>query len=91
MGYDQGNLVSASLTQSASQNTTISNYLMGHLQNKSITPQQSSKTQNELGMLQTAMQADKKAKATGAPSTLTATLSTLHDSVLLQADPAKLG
>ncbi|MGV8917017.1 MAG: lactate dehydrogenase [Pseudomonas sp.] len=91
LGYDKGNLVSATLKQSASQNTTISKYLLGHLQSTPFTAQQATKTQNLLGLLQKAMQDDDKAKAYGGVSTLKDTLSTLQDSVMVQTDPAKLG
>ncbi|WP_397447994.1 lactate dehydrogenase [Pseudomonas sp. NA-150] len=90
LGYDKGNLVSATLTQSASQHTTVSKYLLGHLQSTTVTPQQATKTRNLLGLLQKAMQDDDKAKAYGGISTLKDTLSGLQDSVMLQTNPAKL-
>ena len=90
IGYEQGKLSWASLTQSASQSTRISRYVMGHLESQATTPLSSSKTQNLLGLLQQAVQQDREASQGRGVSTLKQTLAALHDKVLLQADPARL-
>ncbi|NBB09266.1 lactate dehydrogenase [Pseudomonas sp. SLFW] len=85
IGYDKGALVQASVSQSASQSTRISKYVMGHLESDTRTPLSSSKTQNFLSVLQQALQQDKDAKQGRGVSTLKDTLAGIQDKVLLRA------
>jgi hypothetical protein len=88
--YEKGALTNASVTQSASQSTRISKYVMGHLEQDTRTPVSGSKTQNLLGALESALQQDKKAKAGYGTSWLKEALSNLHDKAQLESNPAKL-
>jgi hypothetical protein len=90
IGYDKGALVNASVSQSASQSTRISRYVMGHLEDDKTTPLKSSKTQNFLSVLNQALQQDKEAKLGHGVSWLKQTLAGIQDKVLLQSDPARL-
>lgn len=90
IGYDKGALVQASVTQSASQSTRISKYVMGHLESQTLTPLSANKTRNFLSVLQQALQQDKEAKQGRGTSTLKETLAGIQSQVLLQNDPGKL-
>jgi hypothetical protein len=90
IGYDKGELVQASVTQTASQSTRISAYVMGKLQSDTLTPVSSSKTQNFLSLLNQALQQDKEAKLGRGSSMLNTTLASIHDKTLLQSDPGSL-
>lgn len=90
IGYEKGALVEASVTQSASQSTRISKYVMGHLEDDTLTPVTSSKTRNFLSVLQQALQQDKEARQGRGISSLKDVLVSLQDKVLLQSDPGKL-
>lgn len=90
IGYEKGALVNASISQSASQSTRISRYVLGHLEEDKTTPLKASKTQNLLGVLNQALQQDKQAKLGRGVSWLKDTLSSIQDKVLLQSDPARL-
>jgi hypothetical protein len=78
------------VSQSASQSTRISRYVMGHLEDDKTTPLKSSKTQNFLSVLNQALQQDKEAKLGHGVSWLKQTLAGIQDKVLLQSDPARL-
>ncbi|MFY1662766.1 lactate dehydrogenase [Pseudomonas sp. Pseu.R1] len=90
IGYNKGELVQASVTQSASQSTRVSKYVMGRLEDETLTPTTSTKTQNLLGVLQQALQQDKEARQGRGASLLKDTLAGIQDKVLLQADPSLL-
>ncbi|MEX6676970.1 lactate dehydrogenase [Pseudomonas sp. W2Oct36] len=90
IGYKKGELVDATLSQSASQSTRIAKYVMGRLEKDTHTPISTSKTQNFLSVLQQALQQDKEAKQGRGTSTLKDTLAGIHAKVLLQSDPSKL-
>ncbi|MEN4751096.1 lactate dehydrogenase [Pseudomonas sp. Ps21-P2] len=90
IGYKKGELVDATLSQSASQSTRIAKYVMGRLEKDTHTPVSTSKTQNFLSVLQQALQQDKEAKQGRGASTLKGTLAGIHAKVLLQSDPSKL-
>ncbi len=87
ISYDKGKLTNASVTQSASQSTRMSRYVMGRLMEQTATPLSSSKTQSFLGVLEQALHPDNT--LTGA-ARLKQTLAELQDKALLQADPARL-
>lgn len=90
IGYEKGALVDATLSQSASQSTRISKYVMGRLESDTHTPVSRSKSQSFLSVLQQALQQDKAAKQGRGVSTLKATLDSLHAKALLQSEPSKL-
>jgi hypothetical protein len=90
IGYKKGELVDATLSQSASQSTRISTYVMGRLEKDTHTPLSSSKTQSFLSVLQQALQQDKEAKQGRGVSTLNATLASIQAKVLLQSEPSQL-
>lgn len=90
IGYKKGELVDATLSQSASQSTRIAKYVMGRLEKDTHTPISTSKTQNFLSVLQQALQQDREAKQGRGTSTLNGTLAGIHAKVLLQSDPSKL-
>jgi len=90
IGYEKGALVDATLSQSASQSTRISKYVMGRLESDTHTPVSRSKSQSFLSVLQQALQQDKEARQGRGVSTLDATLASLHAKVLLQSEPSNL-
>lgn len=87
IGYVDGELVEASVTQSATQSTRIAKYVKGHLEEDSLTPISSSKTQNLLGLLQDALQEDKLAKPGRATSF---GFAAIQDKVMLVSDPVDI-
>lgn len=87
IGYVKGKLVEASVTQSASQSTRISKYVMGHLEEESVKPVSSSKTQNLLGLLQKALQEDKLAKMGRGTSY---GFAAIQDKLMLASDPGEI-
>lgn len=90
IGYKKGELVDATLSQSASQSTRIAKYVMGRLEKDTHTPIATAKTQSFLSVLQQALQQDKEAKLGRGTSTLKDTLAGIHAKVLLQSEPSKL-
>lgn len=90
IGYDKGQLVEASVTQSASQSTRVSKYVMGRLESETLTPAAASKTRNLLSALQQALQQDKAARLGHGVSLLEDTLAGIQASAILQSDPASL-
>jgi hypothetical protein len=87
IGYVKGKLVEASVTQSASQSTRISKYVMGHLEEESVKPVSSSETQNLLGLLQKALQEDKLAKMGRGTSY---GFAAIQDKLMLASDPGEI-
>jgi hypothetical protein len=87
IGYVKGKLVEASVSHSASQSTRISKYVMGRLDEDTVTPVSSSKTQNLLGLLQQALQEDKLAKLGRGTSNAFAAL---QDKVMLVGSPMEI-
>lgn len=87
IGYVKGKLVEASVSHSASQSMRISKYVMGRLDEDTVTPVSSSKTQNLLGLLQQALQEDKLAKQGRGTSNAFAAL---QDKVMLVSSPMEI-
>jgi len=87
ISYDKAELTNASVTQSASQSTRVSRYVMGRLLEQTLTPLNSSKTRSFMNVLEQALHPDNT--PTGA-ARLKQALAELQDKTLLQADPAKL-
>jgi hypothetical protein len=90
LAYKNGSLSEASSTQTASQSTRIRTYMLGNLQSDITTPKEVSSTRNLLGMLEAAMKKDRETQAITGVSTLKDDLLPLHNSLMLQADPALL-
>lgn len=90
IGYDKGALVNASVTQSASQSTRVSTYVMGVLQSEKLTPVTESKTRNFLSVLQQALQQDNEAKQGRGTSLLKYTLEGVQEKAMLQSEPGQL-
>ncbi|MGZ0717040.1 lactate dehydrogenase [Pseudomonas palleroniana] len=77
--YKDGQLASASVTQSAVQNTRTQKYVMAQLVEDSVVPREGSSRRNYLALLEHAARASKKSQEIPAG---------LQDSILLQDDPA---
>jgi hypothetical protein len=90
IGYKKGELVDATVSQSASQSTRISKYVLGRLEKETHTPISTSKTLSFLSVLQQALQQDKEARQGRGTSTLKDTLAGIHARVLLQSEPSRL-
>jgi len=88
VGYSQGALAQASLRQTASQSTRVSTYVMGQLTGQSTTPATATLSRDMLGLLKAAQQLGGQAPQDGARRQQA--LATIHDTVLLQSDPARL-
>jgi hypothetical protein len=82
--------VDATVSQSASQSTRISKYVLGRLEKETHTPISTSKTLSFLSVLQQALQQDKEARQGRGTSTLKDTLAGIHARVLLQSEPSRL-
>lgn len=90
ISYEDGKLVNASLTQSASQNTRTQKYVLAMLEETTVTPYQVSKERSYLALLQAAAKESKKS-STGVESFSTRrALDAMHEKVLLQTNPSKL-
>ncbi|WP_191488819.1 lactate dehydrogenase [Pseudomonas sp. FEN] len=87
IGYEKGELITASVSQSASQSTRVAKYVMGHLMEQTTVPVSSSKTQSFLDVLEQALHPD---KTPSGAARLKKILDSLQDKVLLEAYPAKL-
>ena len=90
IGYKDGELTNASVTQSASQTTHISKYVMGHLVSQTSTPVNTSKTQSFLNVLEQALHPETADKTPSGVARLKETLDGLQDKVLLDSYPKKL-
>jgi len=90
IGYKDGELTNASVTQSASQTTHISKYVMGHLVSQTSTPVNTSKTQSFLNVLEQALHPETADKTSSGVARLKETLDGLQDKVLLDSYPKKL-
>ncbi|WP_394779911.1 hypothetical protein [Undibacterium sp.] len=89
MAYKKGILVTATLSQSASQSTRHQKYVMGHLKEDTTTPVQSSLTQD----LVKTLAPDTKTDDTRTPLEQyqrTQMLASTSDMILLQTDPSRL-
>lgn len=84
--YKDGQLASASVTQSASQNTRTQKYVMAQLVEDTAVPKEGSSKRDYLALLEHAAQASKNARDTREQSAL----ANMHDSILLQDDPNAL-
>jgi hypothetical protein len=86
VAYKAGLLTAVSLVQAATQTTHSLKYEMGDLKEDTTTPVEATKTQDLLGILQTALRKDKQeTKDSGSPTSEN-TLA-IHSQVILQADP----
>src|SRR5450830_151289 len=90
IAYKDGELTNASVTQSASQSTNISKYVMGHLVDHTSTPVNTSKTQSFMAVLERALHPDKTDKTPEGAARLKELLDGLQDKVLLDSYPKKL-
>ncbi|MBV6749514.1 lactate dehydrogenase [Pseudomonas chlororaphis] len=90
IGYEKGELTNASVTQSASQSTQMSKYVMGHLVEQTNTPVSTSKTQSFMDVLERALHPDKTDKTPEGAARLKELLDGLQDKVLLDSYPKKL-
>jgi len=87
--YHKGALVSASVTQSASNSTHIQKYVKGALESDTTTPESVSKTTNLLGKLQSAW--ENNAPRMSFQDYLNhQTLPDLSGMVLMESEPAVL-
>ncbi|WP_248796205.1 lactate dehydrogenase [Pseudomonas sp. MWU13-2105] len=90
IGYEKGELTQASVSQSASQSTQISKYVMGHLIEQKTLPVSSSKTQSFLDVLERALHPDSTDKTPSGAARLKEILAGLQDKILLDSYPTKL-
>ncbi|MEF9672118.1 hypothetical protein QNM99_05845 [Pseudomonas sp. PCH446] len=78
------------MSQSASQSTRISKYVMGHLVERTNTPVNTSKTQSFLDVLERALHPEKADKTPSGVAHLKELLAGLQDKVLLDSYPKKI-
>ncbi|WP_248803834.1 lactate dehydrogenase [Pseudomonas sp. MWU13-2100] len=90
IAYEKGELTRASVSQSASQSTRISKYVMGHLVERTNTPVNTSKTQSFLDVLERALHPEKADKTPSGVAHLKELLAGLQDKVLLDSYPKKI-
>ncbi|NWD71102.1 lactate dehydrogenase [Pseudomonas gingeri] len=90
IGYKDGELTNASVTQSASQSTHIAKYVMGRLVDQTSTPVNTSKTQSFLDVLERSLHPDQDDKTSTGAARLKELLAGLQDKVLLDSYPKKL-
>jgi len=88
--YKDGQLASASVSQTAVQNTHTQKYVMAKLVEDTVVPKEGSSRRDYLALLEHAAQESKKSKDALEQSTLKDALASLHDSVMLQEDPSVL-
>lgn len=87
--YRKGALVSATLDQSASTSTRVQTYMKGWLESDITTPEQTSKTADLLGKLQSAWEAENP-RISFADYLRQHTLPDFGEEVLLNSDPSSL-
>ncbi|WP_426108644.1 lactate dehydrogenase [Pseudomonas sp. TWR1-1-4] len=90
LSYKDGLLASATLDQSASQNTRTQQYVMGKLVEDTTVPKEASVKRDYLVLLEYAAKESKKSKDALEESTVKEALVSLHASVMLQEDPSAL-
>lgn len=90
LSYKDGLLASATLDQSASQNTRTQQYVMGKLVEDTTVPKEASVKRDYLVLLEYAAKESKKSKDALEESTVKEALASLHASVMLQEDPSAL-
>lgn len=88
--YKDGQLASASVSQSAVQNTRTQKYEMAQLMSDTVVPKEGSSKRDYLALLEHAAQEVKKSKDALEQSTLKDALAAMQDSVLLKDYPAVL-
>ncbi|MGY2684199.1 hypothetical protein ACVWVZ_003533 [Pseudomonas tolaasii] len=88
--YKDGQLASASVSQSAVQNTRTQKYEMAQLVSDTVVPKDGSSKRDYLALLEHAAQAVEKSKDAREQSTLKDALAAMQDSVLLHDYPAVL-
>ncbi|MEA3172018.1 MAG: hypothetical protein QOI97_4966 [Pseudomonas sp.] len=88
--YKDGQLASASVSQTAVQSTHTQKYVMAKLVEDTVVPKEGASKRDYLALLEHAAQASKKSKDALEQSTLKDALASMHDSVMLQQDPAAL-
>jgi hypothetical protein len=90
IGYQNGRLVKASVTQSANQSTHIQKYLVGELQEDTTTPSSVSRTWDLLDLLQSAKPKEDGTATADDRARWRNTLSSISDLVLMKSDPTQL-
>jgi len=90
ISYVKGLLANATSTQTATQSTHTLKYVMGHLEDDTTTPRTSTKTQNFMGLVESALRNDKQTPPSVRNSRLQQVLSTVHNNIILQSNPEKL-
>jgi len=90
LSYKDGLLASATLDQSASQNTRTQQYVTGKLVEDTTVPKEASVKRDYLVLLEYAAKESKKSKDALEESTVKEALANLHALVLLQEDPYAL-
>lgn len=90
LAYKDGQLSNASVTQTAVQNTHTQKYVMAKLVEDTVVPREGSSRRDYLALLEHAAQESRKSKDALQQSTVRDALENMHDSVMLQDDPAVL-
>jgi len=90
IGYKDGLLSNASVTQTASQNTRTQKYVMGKLVDDKTVPKEATIKRDYLVLLEFAARESKKSKDALEVSSLKDALENMHQSVMLQDDPDAL-
>lgn len=89
IAYQKGRLAQASVTQSASQSTHQTKYIMGKLVEDTTTPYARSGTRNLLGLLKP-FEDEGRALTRRQKSEWEQTLSSIHAGIGLQSDPSRI-
>ncbi|WP_307389686.1 lactate dehydrogenase [Pseudomonas cedrina] len=90
LGYKDGMLADASVSQEASQETRTQKYVMGKRVDETFVPAQASVKRDYLVLLEYAAEESEKSKDSLETSSLKDALANLHASVILQEDPSAL-
>ncbi|WP_249674047.1 lactate dehydrogenase [Pseudomonas abieticivorans] len=87
IAYQKGELVDATLKQDASQTTKVSKYVMGKLEETTVTPKEVSKSQSYLQVIEAAVKQDQKAGLGSEGFRTQAAIAKAHDQVLQALNP----
>ncbi|KRP61752.1 lactate dehydrogenase [Pseudomonas trivialis] len=90
LGYKEGMLTHASVSQSASQDTRTQKYVMGKQVDETFVPRHASARRDYVSLLEHAARESNKSRQALEESTLKEALANMHASVLLQEDPSSL-
>jgi len=90
LGYKEGMLTHASVSQSASEDTRTQKYVMGKQVNETFVPRHASARHDYVALLEHAARESTKSRQALEESTLKEALTTMHAAVLLQEDPCAL-